>query len=162
MKFILTATILLFFLIAQPITPHAFELPPAESFHNGLGMQGYTGVFNIPNAHVTDEGWFYALYSNQKESKWRDRVPFEDNYLFSAGFFNFIEVGGRLFEATECWPRSFRQYQDYQRSINPQLSVLTGHRARSAGSGWGRHLPSDKIHCCIRRYLAFAFIRRLW
>jgi hypothetical protein len=48
---------------------------------------------------VTEEGDFYALYSNQKESKWRDRVPFQDNYLFSVGLFNFIELGGRFFEA---------------------------------------------------------------
>lgn len=93
------ATSLFVSLLTLPLSSHALELPPVESFHNGLGLQGYTGIFNTPNAHVTDEGWFYALYSNQKEINWRERVPFEDNYLFSAGLFNFLEVGGRFFEA---------------------------------------------------------------
>jgi hypothetical protein len=70
-----------------------------QPFHNALSLQGFTGILNTPSAHVTEEGNFYALYTNQKESKWRDRVPFQDNYLFSVGLFNFIEVGGRFFEA---------------------------------------------------------------
>lgn len=74
----------------------AAELPP---FHNGLSMQGFTGILNTPSAHVTREGDFYALYSNQEESKWRKKTPFQDNYLFSVGLFNFIELGGRFFEA---------------------------------------------------------------
>jgi hypothetical protein len=68
-------------------------------FHNALSLQGFTGILNTPNAHVTEEGDFYALYSNQKESKWRNKVTFQDNYLFSIGMFNFIELGGRFFEA---------------------------------------------------------------
>ena len=70
-----------------------------RSFHNGLSLQGYTGILNTPSAHVTDEGWLYALYSNQVEDKWRQKVRFQDNYLVSVGLFNFIEVGGRFFEA---------------------------------------------------------------
>lgn len=71
----------------------------AGRFHNGLSLQGFTGVLNTPNAHVTDEGWFYGLYTNQEESKWREKTSFQDNYQFSVGFFNFIELGGRFFEA---------------------------------------------------------------
>jgi hypothetical protein len=68
-------------------------------FHNGLSLQGFTGILNTPSAHVTAEGDFYALYSNQEESKWRQITPFQDNYMFSVGLFNFVELGGRLFEA---------------------------------------------------------------
>lgn len=71
----------------------------ADRFHNALSLQGFTGVLNTPNAHVTDEGWFYALYTNQEESKWRERTSFQGNYQFSVGFFKFIELGGRYFEA---------------------------------------------------------------
>lgn len=78
---------------------HAFDLSQPDQFHNGLSLQGFTGILNAPNAHVTEEGYFYGLYSNQKESKWRDQVRFQDNYLFSVGFFGFAEFGGRLFDA---------------------------------------------------------------
>jgi len=79
-------------------------VPAAEpaSFHNGLSLQGFTGSINTPSAHVTEEGWFYGLYTNQEESKWRNKTPFQDNYLFSVGLFNFIEVGGRFFEAPKA------------------------------------------------------------
>jgi len=70
-----------------------------EAFHNALSLQGFTGVLNTPNAHVTDEGWLYALYTNQTEPPWRNKTSFQDNYQFSLGFFNFIELGGRFIEA---------------------------------------------------------------
>ena len=89
----------LILLIAFPICSYAFELPPPEQFHNALSLQGFTGILNAPSAHVTEEGYFYGLYTNQKESKWRDRTPYQDNYLFSIGFFSFAEFGGRLFDA---------------------------------------------------------------
>lgn len=71
----------------------------APKFHNALSLQGYTGILNTPTAHVTTEGDLYALYANQEESKWRDKVPFQKNYFINVGFFNFLEVGGTLMEA---------------------------------------------------------------
>ena len=82
--------------IVLPLSAHAFELPPKETFHNGLSLQGFTGNLNTPNAYVTREGDIYFQYSNQKESRWRDRTPYQDNYLFSVGAFGVAEVGGRL------------------------------------------------------------------
>lgn len=70
-----------------------------EDFHNALSLQGYTGLLNTPNAAVTGEGKLYALFSNQQESKWRERTPRQENYLFSVGLFSFCELGGRLTEA---------------------------------------------------------------
>ena len=67
-----------------------------EAFHNALSLQGFTGILNTPNAHVTDEGWLYALYSNQTEPQWRQKTSFQDNYQFSLGFFNFIELGSSI------------------------------------------------------------------
>ncbi|MHB8829345.1 MAG: YjbH domain-containing protein [Syntrophales bacterium] len=71
----------------------------AGEFHNALSLQGFTGLLNTPNAEVTDEGKAYLLYSNQKESHWRDRARREENYMFSVGFFSFAEIGGRYTEA---------------------------------------------------------------
>ena len=88
-------------------------------FYNGLSLQGFTGVLNTPNAHVTDEGSLSALYSNQKESQWRNKTPFQDNYLFSIGLFNFIELGGRFLEA----PRVGR---DLSGSLKLTSAPLTG------------------------------------
>ncbi len=79
------------------LSAHAEASP--QRLHNALSLQGYTGILNTPNAHVTDEGWLYALYTNQKEDRWRQKTPYQDNYLVSVGMFNFIELGGRLFEA---------------------------------------------------------------
>lgn len=67
------ATILFVSLLTLPLSSHAFKLPPAEPFHYGLGLQGYTGIFNTPNAHVPYEQWLQALNSNQKGLKWPDR-----------------------------------------------------------------------------------------
>jgi hypothetical protein len=69
------------------------------NFHNALSLQGFTGILNTPSAHVTKEGWLDAHYANQEEGKWRHITPFQDDYQFSLGMFNFIEIGGRFFEA---------------------------------------------------------------
>ncbi len=92
---------LILILITLPVSTPAFELPLAETFHNGLSLQGFTGILNTPSAHVTKEGDFYALYANQKENSWRDGTSFQDNYLFSVGFFSFFELGGRLTSASD-------------------------------------------------------------
>jgi hypothetical protein len=76
----------------------------AGEFHNDLSLQGFTGLFNTPNAEVTDEGKFYALYSNQRESQFLIRDAREDNYLFSVGLFSFLELGGRLTDAPNITP----------------------------------------------------------
>lgn len=83
-----------FALVMVHITPgHAGE------FHNALSLQGFTGLLNTPNAEVTAEGRFYGLFSDQKESKWRNKVWRQENYMFSVGLFSFAELGGRLTEA---------------------------------------------------------------
>jgi Exopolysaccharide biosynthesis protein YbjH len=71
----------------------------AEDFHNALSLQGFTGLLNIPNAAVTDEGKFYTLFSNQIDSRFRSRSNRQENYFFSVGLFSFVEIGGRLTEA---------------------------------------------------------------
>jgi hypothetical protein len=85
------------FAVSAPV-----DAASSESFHNALSLQGYTGILNTPSAHITDEGSFYALYSNQEESKWRQKTPYQDNFLFSVGFLNFVELGGRFFESPKA------------------------------------------------------------
>lgn len=70
--------------------------PEREPFHNGLALQGFTGILNTPSAHVAGEGELYGMYSNQQESRWRSSAQYQDNYMFSLGFFSFAEAGARL------------------------------------------------------------------
>lgn len=61
-----------------------------------LGMQGYSGTLNTPNAFVSEEGSIHFQYSNEK-NRIRGKLPrWQDNYMLSIGFFNFAEIGGRL------------------------------------------------------------------
>lgn len=71
----------------------------AAEFHNALSLQGFTGILNTPNAHVTEEGKLYALYSNQEEIEWRSKARSQDNYMISIGLFDRFEAGGRFVEA---------------------------------------------------------------
>jgi hypothetical protein len=71
----------------------------AGEFHNSLSLQGFTGLLNTPNAEVTEEGTLYFLFSNQKESQWRNSITRQENYMFSVGLFSFAELGGRLTNA---------------------------------------------------------------
>jgi hypothetical protein len=65
-----------------------------------LSFQGFTGILNTPSAHVNGEGTIHMLYSDQRENIWRnDRQKRQDNYLFSIGLFDFLELGGRVTEA---------------------------------------------------------------
>lgn len=73
--------------------------PADEQFHSGLSLQGYTGILNTPSAYVSQEGFISGLYSDQKETMWRDKTSYQHNYLFSVGVFDFAELGGRLTEA---------------------------------------------------------------
>ncbi|UFS70067.1 YjbH domain-containing protein [Geomonas sp. RF6] len=71
----------------------------AEPFSNTLSMQGYSGLLNIPDAGVVQEGHMVLSYSNQKNVEWPKQVPYGDNYFFNVGFFSIVELGGRLTEA---------------------------------------------------------------
>jgi hypothetical protein len=73
----------------------------AEPVDDGmLSFQGFTGILNIPSAHVNREGSIHLMYSDQRENIWRnDRQKRQENYLLSIGLFNFFELGGRLTEA---------------------------------------------------------------
>ena len=73
--------------------------PEAGDYHNALSLQGFTGLFNIPNAEVTEEGKIYLLYSNQQERKWREVLDHQDNYLVSFGLLPNLELTARFTEA---------------------------------------------------------------
>lgn len=76
----------------------------AAEWHNALSLQGFTGLLNTPNAEVTDEGKFYALFSNQRENIFLNRNVREASYIFSVGLFSFAELGGRLTDAPNRAP----------------------------------------------------------
>ena len=87
-------TTILTMLVCVSTTSAANQAPSAS-----LSLEGMSGVLNIPNARVSDEGDIQLLYSNQRESMWRNKVRRQDNYLLNMGLFNFMELGGRLTEA---------------------------------------------------------------
>ncbi len=99
MKLCLGFIVLTLVVCMFPLPSTAFEFPPRERSHSGLSLQGYTGILNTPSAHLTCEGSFYGMYSNQKESKWRERTSYQDNFFFSVGFFSIAEIGGKLMHA---------------------------------------------------------------
>lgn len=74
-------------------------------FHNGLSLQGYTGLLNAPNAVVTDEGRGYLLFSDQMERHRRRLQDSAENYMFSIGLLPNFEIGARL---TEEHPNGMR------------------------------------------------------
>ncbi|BCS55025.1 YjbH domain-containing protein [Geobacter sp. SVR] len=88
------------FLIGSVCISSGIASAEPATFHNGLSLQGYTGILNTPSAHVTEEGWFYGLYTNQKDLEFRNDGKIQENYLFSVGLFNFVELGGRFTELT--------------------------------------------------------------
>jgi len=61
-----------------------------------MSLQGYTGLLNIPNAAVTDQGKVVLFYSDQEESSKRDWLTREDSYIFSLGLLPCFEIGGRI------------------------------------------------------------------
>lgn len=65
-----------------------------------MSFQGFSGIINTPNANVLREGDMHMMYTDQHESIWRNDILSnrQDNYLFSVGLFNFLEIGGRLTE----------------------------------------------------------------
>ncbi len=75
-----------------------FSEGAASTFHNGLSLQGYTGLFNAPNAVVTEQGRLYFLFSDQMEPHRRDLQDSAENYMFSIGLLPYFEIGGRFTE----------------------------------------------------------------
>jgi len=71
----------------------------ANDFYRGTSFQSYSGLINIPNAEVMHEGSSELLYSNQIDDKGINKQNYNaKNYLLNVGFFNFMELSGRLSE----------------------------------------------------------------
>jgi hypothetical protein len=70
LKSILSVVVIVASLLMFGNAARAAEQTP---FHNGLSLQGFTGILNTPSAHVTREGDIYALYSNQKDVEFRNK-----------------------------------------------------------------------------------------
>jgi len=94
-RFAACSAVLLSLLAASPSAPTC----QAETFYNTLSLQGFTGVLNTPNAAVTGEGRFDALYSDQRDSSSPTRLAHEDSFMALVGLFKYLELGGRFSEA---------------------------------------------------------------
>ena len=104
--------LVLFVAVVSSLIP---PVVPAEEFYNALDLEGTTGLLNTPNAEVTDDGSGSMLYSNQKEPTLR-HLTREDNYFFSVGLLPFMEVVGRVTDASGGSPRDL--------SVNAKLKLL--------------------------------------
>lgn len=83
----------LVFLLVLFFVPSGFA---EDGFYNAMSLQGFTGLLNVPNAEVTDEGKVVLLYSDQEENTRRRQLSREDSYIFSLGLLPYFELGGRL------------------------------------------------------------------
>jgi len=77
----------------------------ADDFSVNPSFQGYTGLINTPNAQVTKEGHAVLNFNNQFDNcltsyNYDKKHSFEENYTVGFGFFSFMEVQGRLSEAS--------------------------------------------------------------
>jgi hypothetical protein len=59
-------------------------------------MQGFSGLFDVPNARVTTDGIADLEYTNERDPRYQARPT--DTVAFSLGMLPFIEIGGRFTE----------------------------------------------------------------
>lgn len=94
-----------FILFAVLLLPATASIAARSGFllenrpHSTLSLQGFSGILNTPTGYVQEIGTLEALYNNHEDLFGQKRPKSQDNYLFSVGFFNFAEIGGRLTEA---------------------------------------------------------------
>lgn len=91
-----------------------------------MSLQGYTGLLNIPNAAVTDQGKVVLFYSDQEESSKRDWLDREDSYIFSLGLLPCFEIGGRITDGagTLGWIRDLSANFKIKMPFIPEDSYL--------------------------------------
>lgn len=91
-----------------------------------MSLQGYTGLLNIPNAAVTDQGKVVLFYSDQEESSKRDWLDREDSYVFSLGLLPCFEIGGRITDGagTLGWIRDLSANFKIKMPFIPEDSYL--------------------------------------
>lgn len=91
-----------------------------------MSLQGYTGLLNIPNAAVTDQGKVVLFYSDQEESSKRDWLDREDSYVFSLGLLPCFEIGGRITDGagTSGWIRDLSANFKIKMPFIPEDSYL--------------------------------------
>ena len=74
-----------------------FLLLPEHSLgedHDGLSLQGYSGLINTPHAFTTTHGVISTHYSNQVEID--HAIADNNNLVTSIGILPFAEIGGRI------------------------------------------------------------------
>ena len=80
--------------LAVLLAPAAANAEPPAHQAPALSFQGYSGLFNIPNAEVTPFGVGMLQWSNQVEVT--GLYDTGDNYHLSLGLFPHVEIGGRI------------------------------------------------------------------
>lgn len=76
-----------------------FSLSPiaisvAQAQNDSLSLNGYSGLFNVPNAHVTEYGTGVASYSDM--IFYQGEYKHNNNVVGSFGLFPHVEVSGRI------------------------------------------------------------------
>ena len=79
-------------LIFFTLTPLATSIANAQS--DSLSLNGFSGLFNIPNAHVTEYGTVTSSYSDMMF--YRGEYRHNNNLVGSFGLLPHVEVSGRI------------------------------------------------------------------
>ncbi|MCG8314636.1 MAG: YjbH domain-containing protein [Pseudomonadales bacterium] len=66
----------------------------AQAQNDSMSLNGFTGIFNIPNAHVTEYGTGVASYSDMMF--YRGEYRHNNNLVGSFGIFPHVELSGRI------------------------------------------------------------------
>lgn len=91
---------------------------PASATTPTLSLQGYTGLIAVPTAHVTPHGVLELGYNNDVESAAPAPIDIAENYLFSIGLWERVEVGGRLAMGYSSFDTRRRDGEDSRRFRN--------------------------------------------
>ena len=87
-------------------------------------LQGFSGLWNTPNAWVTPEGAADLAFNDQADARWRRKVVWDDEYLIAFGLFQGLEGGLRLSTYGKRAKPPSVDFRDLSNHIKYQLPFL--------------------------------------
>ncbi len=99
----------------------------ADTFSTNTTFQGYTGLINTPNAQVTREGNSILHLNNQFDNNiigynYNTQHHSQEDYIVGFGLLSFMEVQGRLSEATRS-KNSFNDGGNFHRDLSANFKL---------------------------------------
>jgi len=138
----------------------------AQSIHNAaISFQGYTGLINIPNAQILEEGVFVFSYNNQFDEHLRgydtarQRVESED-YQFGIGLFPHFEMQGRLKEQpgyVRDLSANFKYQLPHFWHLSPDIALGVQDLGSAANNYENYYIVADKDWGPVRVSLGYGY-----